>query len=158
VAAKVFSINPRATEGLLRTCTSRICRIGDIDTSYSPIRAASKEEGSAKGVGASSLRERGPVYMPSGHYSVGGAGYTPSPNIPSGRQNTKEEHGNENSDQTNAAEVPGLRQEVDGLAMHKEHYVESGSVLARTVFDHVLDDCPYCGSYRVVERKRLAAQ
>jgi len=28
--------------------------------------------------------------------------------------------------------------------MHKEHYVESGSVLAKTVFDRALVDCPNC--------------
>lgn len=38
------------------------------------------------------------------------------------------------------------------LAVLKEHYVESGSVLAKTVFDHALDDCPYCRSHRVVAR------
>jgi hypothetical protein len=34
--------------------------------------------------------------------------------------------------------------EFDGMAMHKEHYVESGSVLAKTVFDRALVDCPNC--------------
>ena len=42
--------------------------------------------------------------------------------------------------------------EFDGSAIHKEHYVESRSVLARTVFDRALVDCPYCESYRVVAR------
>ena len=42
--------------------------------------------------------------------------------------------------------------EFDGLAMHKEHYVESGSVLATTVFDRALVDCPNCQSHRVVAR------
>ena len=40
----------------------------------------------------------------------------------------------------------------DGLAMHKEHYVESGSVLARTGFDRALVSRPYCESYRVAAR------
>jgi DNA-directed RNA polymerase subunit RPC12/RpoP len=42
--------------------------------------------------------------------------------------------------------------EFDGFAMHKEHYVESGTVLARTVFDRALVDCPNCGSHSVVAR------
>jgi hypothetical protein len=42
--------------------------------------------------------------------------------------------------------------EFDGFAMHKEHYGESGTVLARTVFDRALVDCPNCGSHRVVAR------
>jgi len=42
--------------------------------------------------------------------------------------------------------------EFDGFAMHKEHYVESGTVLARTVFDRALVDCPNCGSHRVEAR------
>jgi hypothetical protein len=42
--------------------------------------------------------------------------------------------------------------EFDGRAVHKEHYVESGSVLAKTVFDRALVDCPTCGSHKVVAR------
>jgi hypothetical protein len=42
--------------------------------------------------------------------------------------------------------------EFDGLAMHNEHYVESGSVLARSVFDHALVNCVSCESHRVVAR------
>ena len=42
--------------------------------------------------------------------------------------------------------------EFDGRAVHKEHYVESGSVLAKTVFDRALVDCPYCRSHRVEAR------
>ena len=42
--------------------------------------------------------------------------------------------------------------EFNGLAAHKEHYVESGSVLAKTVFDRALVDCPNCGSHKVVAR------
>ena len=42
--------------------------------------------------------------------------------------------------------------EFDGLAIHKEHYVESGSVLARTVFDRALVDCEECDSPKVVAR------
>jgi DNA-directed RNA polymerase subunit RPC12/RpoP len=42
--------------------------------------------------------------------------------------------------------------EFDGMAMYKEHYVESGTVLAKTVFDRALVDCPNCGSHRVVAR------
>jgi DNA-directed RNA polymerase subunit RPC12/RpoP len=43
--------------------------------------------------------------------------------------------------------------EFVGRAVHKEHYVESGTILARTVFDRSLEDCPACGSHRVDERK-----
>ena len=39
--------------------------------------------------------------------------------------------------------------EFDGLAVHKEHYVESGTVLVTSVFDRALEDCPACGSHRV---------
>jgi hypothetical protein len=42
--------------------------------------------------------------------------------------------------------------EFDGLAIHKEHYVESGSVLARTVFDRALVDSEECDSPKVVAR------
>jgi DNA-directed RNA polymerase subunit RPC12/RpoP len=40
--------------------------------------------------------------------------------------------------------------EFVGSAVLKEHYVESGSVLVKTVFDRALVDCPYCESHRVV--------
>jgi predicted Zn-ribbon and HTH transcriptional regulator len=42
--------------------------------------------------------------------------------------------------------------EFFGQAVHKEHYLESGTVLARTVFDRALEDCPVCRSHRVDER------
>jgi DNA-directed RNA polymerase subunit RPC12/RpoP len=42
------------------------------------------------------------------------------------------------------------KHEFDGSAIHKEHYVENGSVLATTVFDRALVDCPNCGSHSVV--------
>jgi hypothetical protein len=42
--------------------------------------------------------------------------------------------------------------EFEGWAVLKEHYVASRTILARTVFDRALDDCPVCGSHRVDER------
>jgi hypothetical protein len=42
--------------------------------------------------------------------------------------------------------------EFDGSAIYKEHYVESGTVLAKTVFARALVDCPNCGSHKVVAR------
>ena len=42
--------------------------------------------------------------------------------------------------------------EFPGPAVLKEHYVESGSVLVKTIFDRALVDCPNCGSHRVVAR------
>ena len=42
--------------------------------------------------------------------------------------------------------------EFDGRAIHKEHYVESGTVLVRTVFDRALVDCEECKSPRVEAR------
>jgi hypothetical protein len=44
--------------------------------------------------------------------------------------------------------------EFVGRAVHKEHYVESGTVLARTVFDRALEDCPVCRSHRVDARNQ----
>ena len=99
------------------------------------------------------MRERGPVYMAGGHPSVNDAGYTPSPNVPSGRQSTRRRS---MSTKTVAKQTPlkclDCEHEFDGRAVHKEHYVESGSVLAKTVFDRALVDCPNCGSHRVVAR------
>ena len=40
--------------------------------------------------------------------------------------------------------------EFDGLAMHKEHYVESGSVLTNSIFYRALEDCEECDSPSVV--------
>ena len=37
---------------------------------------------------------------------------------------------------------------------HKEHYVESGTVLAMTVFDRAEVPCPECGSRRVDARNQ----
>ena len=42
--------------------------------------------------------------------------------------------------------------EFVGQAVHKEHYVESGTILAKSVFDRVLEDCPVCGSQKIDER------
>jgi hypothetical protein len=36
-----------------------------------------------------------------------------------------------------------------GRAVYKEHYVERGTVLAKTVFDRALENCPVCRSHRV---------
>jgi hypothetical protein len=44
------------------------------------------------------------------------------------------------------------RHEFNGLALHKERYVERGRVLAMSVFDRTLNDCPVCGSHRVDAR------
>jgi DNA-directed RNA polymerase subunit RPC12/RpoP len=99
------------------------------------------------------LRERGPVYMAGGHSSVGGADYTSSPNVPRGRQSTRRRS---MSTKTVSKQTPlkclDCEHEFDGLAIHKEHYIESGSVLAKTVFDRAQVDCPNCGSHRVVAR------
>jgi hypothetical protein len=40
-----------------------------------------------------------------------------------------------------------------GRAVYKEHYVERGTVLAKTVFDRALENCPVCRSHRVDERR-----
>jgi hypothetical protein len=50
--------------------------------------------------------------MLGGHSSVGGADYTLSKRTEWTAEHTKEEHVNENSGQTNAAEVPGLQTRV----------------------------------------------
>lgn len=42
--------------------------------------------------------------------------------------------------------------EFVGRTVYKEHYVESSTVLARTVFDRALEDCLVCKSHRVDER------
>jgi hypothetical protein len=42
--------------------------------------------------------------------------------------------------------------EFVGQSVRKEHYVEGGTVLAKTVFDRALDDCLACGSHRVEAR------
>ena len=44
--------------------------------------------------------------------------------------------------------------EFVGRAEHKEHYVESGTVLAMTVFDRAEVPCPECGSRRVDARNQ----
>jgi DNA-directed RNA polymerase subunit RPC12/RpoP len=44
--------------------------------------------------------------------------------------------------------------EFPGSAVLKEHYVESGTILAKTRFDRALEDCPNCGSHRVVARDK----
>jgi hypothetical protein len=114
---------------------------------------AAKEEGSAKGVGVSPLCERGPVSMAGGDSSVGGADYTPSPNVPSGRQSTRRRS---MSTKTVSKQTPlkclDCKDEFDGLAMHTEHYVESGSVLTTSVFHRALVDCGNGDSYKVVAR------
>jgi DNA-directed RNA polymerase subunit RPC12/RpoP len=75
------------------------------------------------------------------------------PNVLSGWQSTRRRS---MSTKTVSKQTPrkclDCEHEFDGLAIHKEHYVESGSVLARTVFDRALVDCPNCGSHRVVAR------
>ncbi len=99
------------------------------------------------------LRGRAPVYMPCGHSPVGGAGYTPSPNAPSGRQSAlRSSLSTKTVTKRIALKCQNCEHEFDGLARHKEHYVESGSVLAKTIFDRALDDCAKCGSRMVVAR------
>jgi hypothetical protein len=44
--------------------------------------------------------------------------------------------------------------EFVGWAQFTEHYVESGTILAQTTFDHALDDCPECRSHRVDARNQ----
>jgi hypothetical protein len=42
--------------------------------------------------------------------------------------------------------------EFVGWAELKEHYIQDGTVLWKTVFNHPLDKCPHCRSPRVVAR------
>jgi hypothetical protein len=42
--------------------------------------------------------------------------------------------------------------EFPGSAELKEQYIQDGSVLWKTIFNHALDNCPYCRSHRVVAR------
>jgi hypothetical protein len=42
--------------------------------------------------------------------------------------------------------------EFIGRAALIEHYVQDGTVLARTCFDHTLENCPRDGSPRVIAR------
>ena len=42
--------------------------------------------------------------------------------------------------------------EFEGWALLKEHYVESGMIYVRTVFDRATENCPVCRSHMVEER------
>jgi hypothetical protein len=60
------------------------------------------------------------------------------------------------STKTVTKEIPlkclDCEREFPGWAEFKEQYIQDGSVLVKTIFNHALDNCPYCGSPNVVPR------
>jgi hypothetical protein len=88
---------------------------------------------------------------------VGSADYTLSPKVPSRQQSAPRRSMTTTKTVTKQISLKCLdcEREFPGSAEYKEQYIQDGSVLWKTVLNHVLDDCPYpdCRSHRVVPRE-----